>query len=316
MEAVILADHDDPDVESILDQVQSVGGTVHWIKLGRPHDEYDVIIDSDRAQIRWGDCLVDLEVIKRSGVVVFRRWKVAPPFPIVEAEIPGDPQRFAEREWEATFRVLFARWLEVSDLSRWSRDPFSIADKTQFLRVAESAGAVVPPFRIASQPDPDDSECVSKAIGADQAVIKGQRYATTRIVRPEMDYLFRGRQPCPVLLQREIKVDKEIRVAYSFGQCGAVLQQRQDCGGDSVDIRYSQVHRLGTPVPEGLMSVFRQFAARSGINLFTADVLLDAANIPWLVDLNPDGLFIAADDEQMTLTSVLTGGIAARLADK
>ena len=313
-EVVIVADYDDPDADNLTRDLVSRGFEVRWLQLGLSYQAYDVTIDRSRAEICGEGCLITSDVMESAKTIVVRRWKVAPPFPIVVADLPGDPESFAEREWEATFRVLFSRWRDVSNPALWSRDPFLLADKIHLLRAAELAGALVPSSQIVSRASASARDLVSKAIGPNQAVTKGHRYATTLVRRPEMDYLFEGVQPCPVLLQDKIEVEREIRVAYSFGRCGASMQQRVDGPWDPVDIRYAQVERMSVPLPEGLEEVLHSFAASTGLQLFTADVLLDGEERTWLFDINPDGLFIAADDDQRSLTSVLVNGIVANLA--
>lgn len=312
-DVVFLADHDDPDVDAATAVTHSMGARVCWLKLGLSHDNYDLFVSGERAEVEGPDCTVSVDMVRSARRVVFRRWKVAPPFPIVEAAIEGDPERFAEREWEAAFRIVLGMWWESSTPSRWSRDPRPWPDKASHLRLAKNLGAAVPDYEVSTAPRLRHVTTVSKAIGLDQAVIKGQRYATTLVELPKMDYLFRGRQPCPVLLQDAVDVAHELRIGYSFGECAAVEQRKTDPDNKIADIRYAAVSRRAVPVPDDLAHLFSQFAVHAGLNVYTADVLVTAEGSNWLVDINPDGLFIAADDSRNTLATAFMDGLVSRI---
>lgn len=169
----------------------------------------------------------------------------------------------------------------------------------------------MPDYEVSTAPRLRHVDTVSKAIGLDQAVTEGQRYATTRVELPRMDYLFRGRQPCPVLLQDAVEIAYELRIGYSFGECAAVEQRKIDSDCKLADIRYASVSRRAVPVSDDLAHLFSHFAAESGLNVYTADVLVAADGSNWLVDVNPDGLFIAADDSHGALMTAFTTGLLA-----
>lgn len=304
---IFIAEHDDPDVDAATIALKQSGIAVHWLKLGLDQSNYDLEISGDRTLIRCDGCEISTELVNVATRIVYRRWKVAPPFPIVTAEILGDVENFAAREWAAAFKIALQTWYTSSDFSVWSRNPIIETEKVSYLQLATVLGLLVPDFAISTRHRQVDWPLVSKGVGVDQAVVKGSRYATTRVV-PEMHYLFDSRQPCPTLLQREIVVARELRVGYSFGFVAAV-EQRRVAEDSPVDIRYAEVSRTAVEPDPSVIGEIRRFAKGSNLNVFSIDVLQDQDGLLWFVDVNPDGLFVAVDDERRTLTNTFVRGL-------
>lgn len=306
---VLIADHDDPDITQIYDALRMAHENVHWLRLGLTQDRYELTMSRHLGEVTCnGESITD-GIVRTARRIVFRRWKVAPPHPLVVAQIAGDPQLFAEREWQAALEVILHRWWAISDPTLWSRDPRTATQKLVYLDCAERLGLRVPEYWVGTRQESREGRIISKSVGIDQCVKDGMRYATTRVTLPEMQYLYDARQPCPTLLQREVVCASEVRIGYAYGMIGAVTQTRRD-GNTLVDIRYEAgLKRQSCQLDSRILTRLTRFASISGLNVFTADLLVESSGDAWLLDINPDGLFAAADDEGMTLSHSFIDGL-------
>jgi hypothetical protein len=84
----------------------------------------------------------------------------------------------------------------------------------------------------------------------------------------------------------------------------------QPASGSPVDVRFaSEVEREPVELL-GLAETATAVARALSLGVFTADVIVDRQGMQWWVDINPDGLHIAADDADGTLLSALIHGLA------
>lgn len=310
---VVIADYDDPDVlelTSICD-----GAHLCWLRLGLSERHYTLRASSvDGAVISCDETSISDDEILSASAILFRRWKVSPPVPMIVADVAGDENRFAEREWTASLCYVLSRWYSMSNNGTWSRNPSFDANKLTLLDHADAVGFCVPSWVIDVEHSRPSDGVVSKAIGTDQAVRPGARVPTTLIELPRMAYLFSRRQPCPTLLQSYIACSAEIRLAFAYGAMAAVKQTRieLDDGGRMADIRYVPVRRSAVDIDDELRGLIAALAAKTAMNAFTADLLIDTSGTRWLVDINPDGLFIAADNDEGSLRQSLVTGLLSR----
>ncbi|MGW6426688.1 hypothetical protein ACWF82_28790 [Nocardia sp. NPDC055053] len=144
---------------------------------------------------------------------------------------------------------------------------------------------------------------VWKPIDVDQSCDGGR--ASTMEVTDERH----GAQPCPGFYQDLIESCCEVRVGYAFGHVSLVAQHPVDPAVATIDRRYVD-HRRERIQDTGISADAVAVATVLGVNVFTADVLVDRDGITWWCDVNPDGLFCAADTEGGDLLAALAAALA------
>lgn len=307
MSTLIIADHDDPDVVAMEER----GFRFRWLRLGLDSGQYDYRLRPSGAAISVLGEEFTSDDVARATRILYRRWRVSPPVTPVNIESSSDPcvRRMVEREWEAALEACFNHWFRINP-SAFSRLPGPYPNKLTHLM--EVAGLVqVPEWSVAStHGERRMGPCVTKVLSTDQSAPDGGHTSTVAI-NPQ---LIQGRQPCPVLIQRRICVEHEVRLGYVFGSVGAVAQRPVDPANAPIDIRFAtEVSRMRMEASEVLERAARRVAAQTRLKVFTADVLLSTEGKAWWVDINPDGLFIAADDESETLSTTFRTGLFASL---
>jgi hypothetical protein len=298
---LVIADWDDPDVLAL----RNGGVEMLWLALGRPAEHYELFFDGREGRIGDGVVIVDSALARRADRVVYRRWQVSPPSVPVSVSTFEDPavRAFAEREWSAALEVLLHSWYQAAP-EKWSRSPLLHANKQVLLYQLDQV-VPVPAFTIGNATVAPAWQCVSKTIATDQHFGTGLHASTIR-VQPED---FNGsRQACPTLVQTMVEPDVELRISFSFGHVAAVTQR--PASGSPVDVRFaSEVEREPVELL-GLAETATAVARALSLGVFTADVIVDRQGMQWWVDINPDGLHIAADDADGTLLSALIHGLA------
>lgn len=295
---LLLVDHDDPDLHAI-----RAIASVDIIELGLPNSDYEfswVLGHSWLFQTPTGD-LTPVE-LARASTVFYRRWRSSPPAPIVRADVGASPEeaRFIERQWEGTLAPLLAREHDARS-ARWSLSPLRHDLKIETLELLGGMGLA--PRTEVGLVAPDGGDWVWKPIHVDQSF--GEERAAAISVS-ERD---RGiRQPCPGFYQEKVDVVTELRVGYSFGVVG-IVSQRPVVETDMVDKRYVDMAR--EPFRNSTVEdQCRRVARALKLNVFTADVLCDRVGRWWWCDINPDGLFSAADSANGHLVECLATGLA------
>lgn len=308
MTTIVVADHDDPDVLALCGR--GAQESIVWLQLARAHTSYDVRWSVHDAVLESGSTKLSSSDIKSARRILFRRWRVAPPAGIVSVGDRETPESVVmEREWASTLDEVFGTWWSVNPAA-FSRRPDHYPGKLSLMRLM-SREVRVPPFVVATSFAATDaqSRVVTKLISTDQSFGTDQRTAT---IDADLAVL-KARQPCPTLLQTRVDGSIELRLAYSFGSMAAVAQ-RQSGEHPVCDIRTaSHVERWPFELTRALREEISRVAGATGLSCFTADVLVDALGDRWWLDVNPDGLFIAADCEEGTLLDCLQDGLSTGL---
>lgn len=305
MTAIVVADYDDPDICAM-----KANGTIlesAWLRLGLPYDSYDLNISPDRASCTVGAHTFDLNTFRSAHCVLFRRWRVSPPSPIVRIpeKVEETWRQFSEKEWQAAFHLLFALWFEQrAATTRWSRSPQSSSNKHEIMYHVKDV-VRVPPWFVAARPRVDAFKAVTKSVGSDQSVAEGLRTSTI-LVDEALDGVL---ELAPVLVQSYIRPKREVRIVYSFGQSAQVLQREGHIGPTDVRLASTEWRRPyhDSELAGEIMAVARILKMEH----FTADILIDDRDVRWWIDINPDGLSVACDDEDATLLNALSRSISA-----
>ncbi|MEO5316314.1 hypothetical protein PV772_19715 [Pseudarthrobacter sp. CC12] len=294
---LLIVDHDDPDLCAI-----KAIASVDVIELGWPNSDYEFSWELGHdwlLRTPTGD--LTPASLAKAATVFYRRWRSSPPAPVVQADkgAPLAEALFVERQWEDTLAPILAREHDKAS-ERWSLSPLHRDLKIETLMLLGDMG-LAPRTKIGLSA-PAYGDWIWKPIHVDQSV--GEQRAAAILV-PAAD---RGiRQPCPGFYQEKIDVALELRVGYSFGIVG-LTSQIPLVDTDLVDKRYVDTSRK--PVQNLIIeNQCRDVARALDLNVFTADVLCDQEGRWWWCDINPDGLFSAADSKDGHLVERLVSGL-------
>lgn len=302
----IFADYDDPDLPAMT----AVPGSFHF-PLSLSHDAYLIHATQSGWSISCNQERVTDSDLSECSVVVYRRWRSSPPAPLVRAveEADESAKAFIERQWTSTILGLLSLAYDAEP-EKWSRDPMAVDNKLRSLwqihDLVPTLGTVIGTSTPVIDPANVSEELIWKPVDVDQSVAGGR--ATTVVAPPPHA---ESREPCPAFYQPRINLAAEIRVGYSFGTVALVWQEPIDAPESAVDLRYVDMARKPHPNPlieqqaHKIAHVLRQ-------EVYTADVLVDAAGQMWWTDINPDGLFSGADSPEGALSTCLTTGIRLR----
>lgn len=291
---ICIVEHDDPDMELLSGHIEA---TV--LRLGLPSERYSL---EYRSHCHWaigdGESQITSSDVENAPFIWYRRWRVSPPRPATTAttKLGPDAGVFIERQWETTMRTLFQAGHAANE-AKWSRAPQRLDNKIHTNDVLDALG-LLPETHVALIPPPGGAEWVWKPIDVDQSV-GGSRAAAITVATADQTM----KQPCPGFYQRAVAYETELRVAYVFGEVAAVSQQPQK-EIEFIDKRYVDMIRTAFNSDELTMQTKRVGQA-TGLNMFTADVLLDSDNRLWWIDINQDGLFCAADSPDGHLLSTV-----------
>lgn len=290
-----VVEHDDPDAAILVPST-----TTRVFRLGLPYDRYTFhYISPTSWQLSDGTTELESSDFLDAPYVWYRRWKVAPPFPVVSVGIEWDvdARRFVERTWEAALvGALQAACAAAPD--RWSRPPGRVDSKIETFRHLDGLGLLPPTVLGLACPDQADVPWVWKPLDVDQSVGGGRAAAFD--VAPATSPT---REPCPGIYQQRIEAVTELRVAYVFGEVAAVSAQ-EIAPTDFADKRFVDMTRAVYST-RALEASACRVAALTGLNMYTADILVDAAGRLWWIDVNPDGMFCAADSPDRHLLNLV-----------
>lgn len=301
---ICIVEHDDPDVDRIREHVRA-----KVLRLGLSSNRYSLTCDSKRQwKIGDGESSISFDDIEDAPFIWYRRWKVSPPASAVAApsELGPDAGAFIERQWETTLATLLQAGYEGNP-RKWSRAPHRLDNKIRTNERLDSLG-LLPDTRIALTPPKDDAEWVWKPLHTDQSVGEG-RAAAIAITSADQNL----QQPCPAFYQRQVEYETELRVAYVFGEVAAVSQQPENDNPDLIDKRYVDMVRAPFHSLE-LTGQAKRVACAINLKVFTADVLVDRSGQFWWIDVNPDGLFCAADSPDGHLLATVSNEFSRRAA--
>lgn len=300
---LFILDGDDPDLHALQGAVE-----FDWMQTGLESSWYSLNwLPGGGWDFGTPSMTVNQNTFSRAGAVWYRRWRTAPPVPIVRADSDGDPAHasFVERQWDATLRPLLQLEFEAAP-DRWSCAPMSGEPKVRTMALLTRLG-LAPATVVGLSAPTDRRERVWKAIHDDQS------YGDQRVGTIDIDLSDAGvRQPCPGFYQARIHPEVEVRAGYAFGAVGLVAQWplREV---DFADKRYVDMRREAIDEPL-LAEQVRRVASALELNVFTADILKDEAGTWWWCDVNPAGLFCAADSPDGHLIETLADGLVARAA--
>ena len=298
MTRFLFADWDDPDAPALVDQ-----GGLAWIKLAQDTDSYAFHLTGGTGswELSYEGGVVTSDALETAERVVMRRWRSSPPAPIIQSSASDKMTReFIERQWEATLLAA----LQMAYLSRpdiWSRSPLHQDFKVLSIQLIQNL-VLVPAFEVADLPRGDHRALVAKSIHVDQSFGSG-RVSTLPVDLADLA----TSQPSPMVFQQRIQATEEWRLAYSYGRVG-IVQQFFPTGG-VVDRRFLPPESRLSHVCDQTADEARRVSKALGLNMFTADILIDTSRARYWCDINPDGLFGVADTPDYPLQTALIEGV-------
>jgi hypothetical protein len=272
--------------------------------LGLATNEYQLSFDGANSSLGARGSVLDDRTIGEARKVVFRRWKVSPPTSIVAAAGDSATDIFLVREWEDSIDLLLSRWFSL-DPMKWSRDPLMHSNKQVLLsQVADLVP--IPSFELSTSPSRRLVAAVTKPVNTNQHFKEGLRASTIAV--SSQSTIFDRVQACPTLLQDRIDIAHELRLSYSFGEVATVEQRFPPDA--PVDHRYAlDCSRVAGVTSAETERAARSISTRLGLRVFTADILVDSSGDHWWVDINPDGLHLAADSLEEHLVGSFARGL-------
>lgn len=301
-ESLVIGDHDDPDIQGL----RAAEENLRHFPLALPAEHYRLTGSIGGTwRLTAGRNVLSSEDFADAATVLFRRWRSSPPVPTASVDTISDAAHrdFAERQWESTILgLLHTEYAKNPHV--WSRDPLHVDNKVVTLALAARC-VRVPATALGCYAPPVDRPQVWKPIDVDQSCGSG-RASTIAVVGDDLDV----RQPCPGFYQEAIESAFEIRVGFAFGVVVLIAQYPLGCGDLPVDRRYADHRREQISIPE-LAEEAAVVARALGLKVFTADVLVDITGVAWWCDINPDGLFCAADSADGDLLGALHQGLHA-----
>lgn len=232
---------------------------------------------------------LDLSHIKAA---YFRR----PGAPALPEGVSEAEQPYCTLEWHATLQALY--WA-IGE--RWLNAPYAIAlaeNKIRQLTVAQSLGLQIPETLVSN--DPFATTAFAKRGGIvgkplRSAVVKG--YARDRIVFTSRVSIDANTEPlsikaCPMILQREIKKQFDVRVTVVGERVFAATIDSQSRPETEVDWRRTSEPNLphaSYRLPEKIEAQCVALTARLGLKFGALDFVLDPEGQFWFLEINPNG---------------------------
>lgn len=298
MTRFLFADWDDPDGPALAGE-----GGLTWVKLAKSTDDYDFLLSSRSRSwsLAHEGGVVTSDDLSTAEKVIVRRWRSSPPLaPATSSAVDDSVKEFVERQWEAALMTA----LQIAFMSRpnvWSRSPVHQDLKVVSMQLIRDLVSV-PDFEVARVPRHGNVSLVAKSIHVDQSFDSG-RVSTLSVAEEDISI----QQPFPMVFQEHIRVAQEWRLGYCFGSVGIARQIFPPEG--AVDHRFVSPTARTSVTCEKTAEEARQVAKVLGLEVFTADILIDASGQPFWCDINPDGLFLAADAPDGPLRRSLINGV-------
>lgn len=235
------------------------------------------------------DASFDLSEVKAA---YFRRPGVPEPLP----EISGAERSYSAIEWHAALQSLY--WA-VGD--RWLSSPYAIAlaeNKIRQLALARELSFLIPETLISNDPTATRNFAgAGQTIGKPlrNAVVKGR--TSDRVVftaRIEIDERTDplSIQACPMILQREIKKQFDVRATVVGDQVFTATIDSQSDPATEVDWRRTSKPDLAHAVyclPEETAAQCIALTRRLGLRFGAIDFVLDLDGKLWFLEINPNG---------------------------
>ncbi len=308
---IFLADHDDPDIPVLRTALSRKGVSVKWLKLGLSGQEYSARWSLTDGVLEHDSITLSTKDIERASLIFYRRWKLSPPGAPIDLVLPGDPGRFAEREWTATLESLLWLWRHLAPATLWSNSPDAEERRLPLFHLAQQSGFNLPWTEVSTQFATDiPPSIVSKSIAVNEHIYGDMYFPTVLLDDDTVASLMTEQSPCPTLVQATVDAHTELRIAYCLGSVASVATSRPKGVASGIDIRFVpnltwRRHNL----PQTLEAKTQAFAHLARLELFTMDVLVDDSDDHWVVDITPSGLIGAYDDDTETLVSCCVEGI-------
>lgn len=306
---LVIADHDDPDAERIVSELETREISTKWIRLGLHHKSYDLRFNHLEATLKVDGETFSTAELRGASSVFHRRWRVSPPSPPVrfDDDVPG--AQFAEREWQVAISDVLNAWSGSNAHGVWANRPGTLAGRAAAYLFAREAEFNVPNFSVGTSEIDLGEKVVAKSVSTNEHIESDHYFPTLELSRSSVASLRQEVSPCPNLVQVRVDAVIELRIVYCLGETGAVALTRES-GEGPVDIRFaSEVQASRHLLSKQLTSQVMNLAAISGFNFFTLDLLIDEDDRAWFVDMNPEGTIQSLDDESETLLSTTLAGL-------
>ena len=222
----------------------------------------------------------------------FRR----PGAPETLPEIAEHDQAYSAAEWQATLQSMY--WA-IGD--RWFNAPHAIAlaeDKIRQLTAARRLGFLIPETLIGNDPIAAaafaaEARVVGKPLR--NAVLRGgvaDRIAFTSRVQidPQTDPL--SIRACPLILQREVKKQYDVRVTVVGDSVFAATIDSQVHQETEVDWRKTSrrdLEHCAYVLPEDIARRCVNLTRSLGLRFGALDFVLDPEGLLWFLEINPNG---------------------------
>lgn len=230
--------------------------------------------------------------LSRVNAAYFRR----PGMPEALLEISEGERSYSALEWYATLQSLY--WA-VGE--RWLNPPHLIAlaeNKIYQLTLARALGFLIPDTLVSNDPIAarefaSKGEIIGKPLR--NSVVKGLELDrvvfTTRVsINEQTDPL--SIRACPMILQREIRKQFDVRVTVVGDQVFAATIDSQSDSATEVDWRRTSKPDLAHAVyhlPEDVADQCIALTQKMGLRFGAVDFVLDRDDQLWFLEINPNG---------------------------
>jgi glutathione synthase/RimK-type ligase-like ATP-grasp enzyme len=218
-------------------------------------------------------------------------WRVWPPK--LDERLPAAHREAATRESLTTIRGLLdlladVPWIDAIDPNRCAEN------KTRQLRLAAQLGLTIPPTLITAGPSAarrfffaHDGQVISKLQTSLGHSMAGGGGLPTRMLRTEDLDALAGLRHCPMMFQRYVPKQWELRIAWVDGLAFAGALDGRRCG---VDWRYEssaswEPHTLPPAVHDRLAQLMAALGLRQG----AIDMIVEPSGDYVFLEVNPHG---------------------------
>lgn len=218
-------------------------------------------------------------------------WRVWPPQ--LDERLPAAQREAATRESLTAFRGLLdlladVPWIDAIDPNRCAEN------KTRQLRLAARLGLSIPPTLITADPEAarrfffaHDSQVITKLQTSLGHSMAGGGGLPTRLLRVEDLDALAGLRHCPMMFQRYVPKQWELRIAWVDGHAFVGALDGQLCG---VDWRYEssaswKPHTLPPAIHDRLAQLMTALGLRQG----AIDMIVEPSGDYVFLEVNPHG---------------------------
>jgi hypothetical protein len=299
---VIIADHDDRDLNRVQRSLGDRGLQVVRLELGLSEQSWDISFDLRQFTLMCNGELVNDELMAGVALIVYRRWMMIPAAPIRVTGLDSSADReFAEREWAASLASVLRHIEDGFPSATWANAVSRSDNQKQWmLSIALAEGLPVPETLIGTQlPGGRLSEgsFVAKAVAVNEHLADGRHFPTTVLNPEQLKSLGMMRASCPSCVQRRVDVEYELRIVVAFGEMAALKLVSHRSAGDIRLLDSDELDVEVTECPSRLADMLISLTKRLGLGLCSYDVLIDEAGDAHLVDITPNGSWWFFEDQ-------------------